>query len=95
MSLESKLNAINDMIMVTITNQDLNCENLFRELDVLKDEIKKNYIDSPFMDVNDNAESVGKLEEEAAELRKIAAENKIKLRLYRESLSLLLMETNK
>lgn len=95
MSLESKLNAINDMITATVTSQDLNCEGLFRELDILKDEIKKGYIDSPFMDVNDNAESILKLEEDAAGLRKVAAENKIKLRLYRESLSLLLLEINK
>ena len=89
--MEQRLNRIAEMISSVVASQDLNPKPVLYELDILKQEIIDRLNQISYKENFENIENnTVELEERLTELQNTYTQNKIKLRLYQESLTLIL-----
>jgi LysM repeat protein len=88
--MDKKFNKVVELISTVFTSQDINPEPLFQELESLKQEILNKINQKSFSTTFDTEESdIMALNFQLENLQQIYIQNKIKLRLYQESLSLI------
>lgn len=92
--MEKKIGEIVELITTTAISSDINPDRIYFELDCLKDELLKNY-NNNVSEINESNINISELEQKLQNLIETFNENKVKLRCYQESLTIIFPEIRK